>query len=218
MVNVKSQRAMALIKEPRFFKNIRSEKMRHYPGESLDLWAELELDQHNVKNLSFHGNLEDWQKVLLESMASLMVGRPLSRLDQLSVRECEAWLRDRNSEMALESVPESAEKIFKNLFTWIRLSPSPGSGKEYTFPSEKGPFRNLKLTDKVRELKDFLSGNEVLNLYQGVPRPELVDVEGLTIYVEVHYETDREKALFEELHMIGVAAFQEENLNFIPEG
>lgn len=217
MVNVKSQRANDLLKNPRFFESSRSDAMRHYLGESLDLWVELELDQQNVKKLSFFGEIEAWQRALLESMAHLMLGRPLSHLDQLSVRECEAWLRDRNSEMAMENLPESTEKHFKNLFTWIRVSSVPKNGREYTFSMEKAPFRNLKLIDKVRELKDFLASSQVLSLYQGLPTPELVDVEGLTVYVEVPYENEKVRALFGELHMMGVATFQEENLNFIPE-
>ncbi len=71
--------------------------------------------------------------------------------------------------------------------------------------------------DKVREIKAFLNSPEILTLYQNLPRPELVDVEDLTVYIHAPYESQREKSLFEELHILGVEAFQEENLNFIPD-
>lgn len=217
MPQVKSSRAQALITRPRFFKSEASPLMRKYPGKEFELWLQVELEQNSVKNLSFAGPLQDWQQVVLESMASLMLGKPLSRLEQLSLRECEAFLRDRNSEFALAELPASADDEFKKLFTWIRLSPAGSSGEIFEFSSEKGPFRNLKLADKIRELKAFLNSQAVASLYEGSSRPELVDVEDLTVYVEAPYASESERARFEELHLLGVEAFQEESLNFIPE-
>jgi hypothetical protein len=75
----------------------------------------------------------------------------------------------------------------------------------------------LKLVDKVRELKAFLSSVEVHDLYKDCLRPELVDVEDLTVFIQAPYSSELERSLFEELHLLGVATFQEENLNFIPE-
>lgn len=217
MTIIKSHRANKLIEEPRFFKRSKTQSMRAYPGPEFSLFVELEWDQDNVKNLSFQGEVESWQRVLLESWALITVGKNFSRLDQVSLRECEAFLRDRNSEPAVEEIPPEAEEDFKQLFTWIKQFPRPNQVRDYTFSSDKGPFRNLKLTEKVRELKGFLNSPDVLSLYQGLSSPQLLDVEDLTVYLDVPYQTERERALFEELHMLGVEAFQEECLNFIPD-
>jgi hypothetical protein len=150
-------------------------------------------------------------------MASLLIGKPITKLDELSIRECEAFLRDRNSEEAFDGMTESDEAELKKVFQWIRVWPKFEVAKDYTFPSEKGPFARLKLVDKIKEVKAFLNSPEILTLYQDLPRPELVDVEDLTVYIHAPYESQREKSLFEELHILGVEAFQEENLNFIPE-
>jgi len=89
--------------------------------------------------------------------------------------------------------------------------------RDYEFHSQNAPFRTLKLVDKVKEIKGFLSSPEIVGLYQGSVPPVLVDVDDLTVFIQVPYETAKEKSLFEELHILGVSAFQEENLNFIPE-
>lgn len=190
--------------------------MKKYPGGK-ELWVKVEWEINNVKNLSFYGQVADHEKVLLESWAFLLIGKPIAKLKEISIRECEAFLRDRNSEMAIEGMTENDELELKKVIQWMSvLSPS-SPAKEYTFSSEKGPFRNLKLTDKIREIKAFLNSPEILTLYQGQARPELVDVEELTVYIHAPYDSQREKSLFEELHVLGVEAFQEENLNFIPE-
>ncbi len=217
MGTVKSQRAKALLSRLRFVKPELDPEMKRYPGDEMALWCKVELELNIVKNLSFFGQLSDAQTVLLESMASLLIGKPIIKLDDLTVRECEAFLRDRNSEAAIDEMTENLEAHLRKVFQWVRATPSRGPAKEYRFLAEKGPFRVLKLVDKVRELKAFLNSPEVLTLYQGLALPELVDVEDLTVYIHAAYESQREKGLFDSLHLLGVEAFQEENLNFIPE-
>jgi hypothetical protein len=215
-MKINSQRALALLEAPRFYTKDAGQGMRRYFGAPA-FAAILEWEGDIVKNLSFSGELPHEWLLLLESMATLMVGKPASRWDQLTFRECEAFLRDRNSQPAFEEVPLEIEEAFKKILQWFKHFPRLNRGEEYAFSSEKGPFRNLKLTDKVRELKGFLNSPDIHQLYQGLPVPELVDVEELTVYLTVPYASEREKALFEELHSLGVEAFQEESLNFIPE-
>ena len=217
MVSINSERARKLLVSPVHIKSEQSPMMKRFPGEGLSLWAELEWDQQNVKKLSFYGQLEDHQKIILESMASLLIGKPITKLDDLSIRECEAFLRDRNSEKALEGMTEVEENDLKKVFQWVRVWPRHEAPREFSFHSEKGPFHALKLVDKIRAIKAFLNTPEILTLYQDLPRPELVDVEDLTVYIHAPYSSQREKSLFEELHILGVEAFQEENLNFIPD-
>jgi hypothetical protein len=217
MSSIKSQRAKKLLENPRFFKNEIDPAMKKFPGSELSLWVKLDWEGDIVKNLSFFGEISDEHKVLLESMASLLINKPISKLDDISVRECEAFLRDRNSEKSIDEMTENHELIIKKVFQWIRTYPRASVPKTYEFSSEKGPFRQLKLVDKIREIKAFLNSPEILTLYQNMVPPELVDVEDLTVYILAPYGSQREKSLFEELHVMGVEMFQEENLNFIPE-
>lgn len=217
MANIHSERAKSLLQKNKFFETVQTPGMKRYPNPQWDFWAGLEVSEGNVKNLSFFGRLEEWKKVLLQSMASIMVGKSISQFDQVTLRECEAYLRDKNSETAIQGLPKNAEAEFKEVLLWLRTWNQTQASGNYHFSSEKGPFRNLKLTDKVRELKAFLNSDDIISLYQNHARPELLDVEELTVYLNVPYETEREKALLDELHALGVATFQEENLNFIPE-
>lgn len=217
MALIKSLRARKLLEGPVHIKDERESSMKRFPGGGIDLWVSLEWDQQNVKNLSFYGEIEDHQKIFLESMASLLINKPITKLDDLSLRECEAFLRDRNSESSVEGMTENEEEVLKRVFQWIRVWPPFESAKSFTFSSENGAFHQLKLVDKIKAIKAFLNSPEILTLYQNLPRPELVDVEDLTVYIHAPYSSQSERTLFEELHILGVEAFQEENLNFIPE-
>lgn len=217
MVVIKSERARGLLQKPQAFTQANLSQMRKYPSDDFILWINLEREGQNVKNLSFSGTLQDYEKVLLEAVAALLKGRPLTTLDNLSLRECEAFLRDRNSEFALENVEAADEAKFKKLFQWLRIFQPGEAPREYSFTSKDGPFRNMKLVDKIRELKAFLNSFEIQKLYQGSVTPELIDVDDLTVYIQAPYQSDQDKALFEELYILGVSTFQEENLNFIPE-
>lgn len=217
MLEIKSHRAKKILENPKFIKNSLESSMKRFPGDGVVLWADLEWDNNNVKNLSFFGELSPIHKVILESMASLLIGKPITSLDNLSIRECEAFLRDRNSETAFEGMSEADEIELKKVFQWVRVWPRYVAPEIYHFSSEKGPFSQLKLVEKIREIKAFLNSPEILTLYQNQPRPELVDVEDLTVYIHAPYSSEQDKSLFEELHILGVEAFQEESLNFIPD-
>jgi hypothetical protein len=217
MAQVKSMRSQKLITESRFFTAVPDSRMRKFPSELPQLWLNLEWDGEIVKKMSFSGQLSPEELVLLESMASLLIGKPMRRLDDLSFRECEAYLRDRNSEPAFSGTTEKEEVFFKKVTQWVRIWPRSEISEKYSFPSGKAPFHQLKLVEKIRELKAFLNSSEILALYQGVCHPELIDVEELTVYIQVPYDSKEEKILFEKLHLLGVEVFGEENLNFIPE-
>lgn len=217
MLVVKSLRAKKILEMSRFGKSELDPLMKRYPGDGVVLWVKLEWEQNYVKNLSYFGQINDFQKLILESMASLLITKPISLMDTLSIRECEAFLRDKNSEVAFEGMTEVDEIELKKVFQWIKAWPKLTPSKEYTFSSERGPFHQLKLIDKIKEIKAFLNSPEILTLYYNLSRPELVDVEGLTVYIQAPYASETERSIFEELHILGVEAFQEENLNFIPD-
>jgi hypothetical protein len=217
MAQLKSSRAQKILSEPRFFTLTQDPLMRKFPGEGGELWLKLDWEGELVKKLSFFGKIEDVHMVFLESMANLLIGKPISKLDDLSLRECEAFLRDRNSLPSISEMTEREEIFLKKVFHWVRVWPRDKAPLAYQFHSENGRFQSLKLVDKIREIKAFLNSPEILTLYQGMPLPELVDVEELTVFLLVPYQSQRERGLFEKLHLLGVEVFQEENLNFIPE-
>ena len=217
MVEIKSLRGKKIVEAPRFFKSEEVPGMKRFPGSEIELWADVQFEGDVVKNLSLFGQIEDYQKVLLESMASLLINKPIALLDALSLRECEAFLRDRNSELALSEMSEVQENVLKKVFFWLRNWPQKVKGEEYRFSSEKGLFSELKLVDKIGEIRAFLNSPEILTLYQNRTKPELVDVEDLTVYIQAPYGNERDRELFEELHLLGIEAFQEESLNFIPD-
>lgn len=217
MLKVNSNRAKKILEHPRHLQREITPAMRKFPGAGIQLWVELEGDEAAVKNLSFSGALDQFQILVLESMASLLIGKGISLLEGLTVRECEAFLRDRNSQMAFEGQSAEEEKNLLPVFQWLRHWPFVTASASYHYAREKGPFRGLPLADKVRELKAFLSSAQIRALYRSHRPPELLDVEDLTVYVEVPYASETERGLFEELHERGVEVFAEDELNFIPE-
>lgn len=217
MIEIKSQRANRTLSALKHWSHERMPLMKRFPNDELILWAQVDLEGNIVKNLSFFGQLENFQVVILESMATLLINKPITKLVDLSIRECEAFLRDRNSEEAIAGMTENDEILLKKVFQWISSWSIQSPAVTYHFSSEKGPFRSLKLVDKIKEIKGFLNSPEILTLYNDLHRPALVDVNDLTVYIQAPYESQREKSLFEELHILGVEAFQEEDLNFIPE-
>lgn len=214
---IKSNRAKTLLENLSYFKDHKTPGMRKFPGTGPDIYFELELESEIVKNLSYFGDIDEVHKVLFESMACLLMNRPISKLDALTLRELEAYLRDRNSEPSLEKMTESDDIYFKKVFGWLKNISKKPLSKNYHFSSENRPFCELKLADKIKEIRGFLNSPEILTLYRNVGIPELVDVEEMTVYLNVPYSSKEEKELFHELHQLGVEAFRDENLNFIPE-
>ena len=218
MVVINSERAKNLLLYPVSFLKKPIPGMKKYPGEEVQISVQLELEGQNVKKLSFFGEASDELKVVFEALASISLKKNLSFLEVVTLRECEAFLRDRNSMEAISGLEKVHENAFKNIVSWIRYSGVKGPAKTYHFPSEKGPFHLLKLVDKVRELKAFLESSEVLELYSNRPVPELLDVEDLTVFIHTSYDSEEDRARFEDLHILAVSVFQEESLNLIPEG
>ena len=145
------------------------------------------------------------------------MNRPISKLDAFTLRELEAYLRDKNSEASIEEMTENDDIYLKKVFGWLKTLGQKPLSKDYHFSSENRPFCELKLADKIKEIRGFLNSPEILTLYRNVGIPELIDVEEMTVYLNVPYSSKEEKELFHELHQLGVEAFRDENLNFIPE-
>jgi hypothetical protein len=217
MFTLNSERARALLKSPKFFIPAPIQGMRKFHSSSFDLFALVEKENGIVKNLSFSGKVPDPIHIYLEAMASLLIKKPISTLSELSLRECEAFLRDRNSVPALGPLELDDENILRDLFQWLKHIDPLRDSTPYSFSSSQVGFERLSLVDKVKELKAFLGSTQVEEIYQGLARPEVLDVEDLSVYVWAPYESEREKEAFEKLHSLGVETFGEDRLNFIPE-
>lgn len=217
MFTVNSERAKKLLQDPKFFVKEPTEGMKKFHSDSFDLFALVDKENGLVKNLSFAGKMPDFLHLYLESMASLWLRRPGSTLQELSLRECEAFLRDRNSVPAMSELSSEEEQTVLEVFQWVRQLDSEKVASSYHFSSSEGAFERLNLVDKVKELKAFLNSTQVSQLYQGLPRPEVLDVEELTVYVWAPYGSEKEKEVFGKLHSLGVETFGEDRLNFIPE-
>lgn len=216
MIQLKSQRSQNKLSEPRFF-GINREGMKVFTGPA-DLLIGFDIENGNVKNLSIQGTLEPWLKVTLEAWGEMVDGKALERMDQFSLKEAEAYLRDRNSELSIEGLTTNEETLFKSIISWAKSYVPQKDVSSYIFLPALGPFRKLKLSEKVQEMKKFLSSEEVFSLYNSLRLPELVDVEDMTIYIDSPYSSEGERAIFDKLHMLGVEVFRDEDLNFIPEG
>ncbi len=214
---IKSNRAKNLLENLSHFKDHKTPGMRKFPGSGPEIYFELETESEIVKKLSFFGEINDVHKILFESMASLLMNRPISKLDAFTLRELEAYLRDKNSEASIEEMTENDDIYLKKVFGWLKTLGQKPLSKDYHFSSENRPFCELKLADKIKEIRGFLNSPEILTLYRNVGIPELIDVEEMTVYLNVPYSSKEEKELFHELHQLGVEAFRDENLNFIPE-
>jgi len=192
----------------------RDPSMRRYRVAHRDIYFSLEREGEVVKKLSYFGDLEDHEIVFLEALSILLSQKPVHFSLQLSLREVDFYLRDKNSQPSMSVFEDSLS--FKNLMGFIASWPKQENDKIYHFPSQLGPFRALSLIDKVKEFQSFLLSRDVAEIYpEGAPR--LLDIEGETIYLEVQDLSSEEKNKFESLHFLAVSAFQDEELNLIPE-
>ncbi len=217
MIEIKSKRACDLLVKSEIFSEEKKLSMRFFSGTFCSVWVDLEFDHINVKKMSYYGTLLDYQKVILIALEKLLKNKPLEVLESFSIRELEAFLRDRNSVAALENLPPELEGQFRLFLTWLRLWPVPSDhSTQYEFTQGKS-FEQLGLVEKVSELKSFFHSENVMRIYQGRPKPEFIDISSLDIFLNVPYETEDDKALLHDLHELLVMTFREEKLNLIPE-
>lgn len=218
MTEILSKRAQAYLENPKAFGQEKSQEMRIFRGELGEIWVELKVEKKIVKKLAFFGHVEPHLRALMEALAHVTQNKEIQIFENLTFRELEAFLRDRNSLPALGKTPPHFESSLKNFLNWLRLWPEVGQGasSHYEFNSQK-PFFNLSVVDKIKELKLFFSSQHVKLIYENEVLPELVDVDGMDVYLQVPYENDKHKALLHDLQELMVLTFREENLNLIPE-
>jgi len=217
MIEILSQRAETLLKDPQFRLQQKKDSMRSFKGVLLHCWVDLEVENGTVKKMSYYGDVPSVFIVLLESLGMIIKGKTLTHFESVSLRECEAFLRDRNSQPALSKISHELETDYNQFCRWLRLWPTTAFQEEFHFDSRVTIFKQLSLVEKIKFIKAFFRSNEVLDLYKGFSSPELIDVVDLDIFVDVPYETEEERELLHHLQDLAVETFQEPEFNLIPE-
>ncbi len=167
--------------------------------------------------LRFKGANSDWKIVLSEALARICEGKSMERLEKIEWREIDAFIRDRNSEAGWDlSEAEVKEGIgyLQNIKIGVTLSYS-----EVSLPIvwTAGQFKKLSLSERIKTLKSLFQGPFVQNLYRGLDKPNLLDVEDLTVYLQVPYESDTHREKLDELHSWLAYTLKEPDINLIPE-
>lgn len=181
------------------------------------LWLELH-GEGALEKINFSSSWQRGSQVLLLALTQILKGKPLESAKNLSLREIEAYLRDRNSEPALPSedymdLSESWPRIQSQLSS---LSTASGEGRNYEFASGR-VFALLNLSEKIQELKAFFSSETLLGLRRSGGKIELLDVQDFDIFIALDSGSVPEAALLDWLQMKLVEVFREPSLNIIPE-
>ncbi len=210
-----SQRAQKLVKKVPEHTHTQLNGHRFQLNERL--WIEW-IGDNQLENITFS---KDWSlasQVLLLALKEILRGKPLESAKNLSLREIEYFLRDRNSEPALPSesfldLSDQWSKVTTQLSTLTAVSQSIGS---YQFSSGK-VFALLSLSEKIQELKAFFSSETLLGLKRSGGRIELLDVQEFDVFVALDSGSVPESALLDWLQLQLVDTYREPSLNLIPE-
>ena len=181
------------------------------------LWIEVQGDK-NLESIHFSPSWQLGSQVLLLALAQILRGKPLESAKNLSLREIEAYLRDRNSEPAL---PSETHADLTELWSRIQgqlssLTAQSAEGKSYEFATGR-VFAMLSLSEKIQELKSFFSSETLLGLRRSGGKIELLDVQDFDIFIALDSGSVPEAALLDWLQMKLVEVFREPALNIIPE-
>ena len=182
-----------------------------------ELWIEVFGDKE-LEKIFFSPSWNLGSQVLLLALGEILRGKPLESAKNLSLREIEAYLRDRNSEEALaaESYPDLSEHWSRIQAQLLSLTNSSVGGKSYQFPSGK-VFALLSLAEKIQELKAFFSSDTLLGLMRSGGRIELLDVQDFDVFIALDSGSVPEAALLDWLQMKLTEVYREPSLNIIPE-
>ncbi len=209
-------RARAAVEKPRFFAAppAGAHGVCQFDDARLVWWT----GNDACEGWGYAGPWGPQERVLWEAAGALAVGKNWERVQGLSTREMEAYLRERNSVPAFpEGVGPEGEaawaRIQAALEAW-RLSGA--SAVSYVFPSDKR-FRELPLAEKIHELKAFFQSEKLLPFLRRGGRIELLDVEGTTVFLALSTADVPPAAFLDWLQMSAAETFREPALNLVPE-
>jgi hypothetical protein len=187
---------------------------RQYADGGLVWWA----GHGECLNFCYSGDWDAAHVALWEAAAHLMKGRPWAKCAELTPREIEFFLRDRNSApavpaLALEAFGERWRELLEALAAWTRAGRVLGA---YRFPSDES-FARLALPDKIRELKAFFLSEKLAPFFARGGKLELVDVDGTTVFIALDTVDVPRGAFLDWLQMLAAEEFREPSLNLVPE-
>lgn len=211
-----SARALALLQSPRFAQLAPTTPHgeRQYSDGRVVWWSGSEI----CAEWGYWGAWSAGDKILLEAAGQLIKGQKWGRLEELSARELEFFLRDRNSVPALEeTLVEGFAQTWTELKAVIHEWRQSGlSLRPYTY-SQKLPFGALKTVDKIHEFKAFLLSDKLMGFYQRGGRIELLDVEDCTLFIALDTGDIPQGAFLDWLQIVAAEALSEPAINLIPE-
>lgn len=211
-----SQRALALLQTPRFESAAppTPHGERQYDDGKLIWWA----GKDSCEGFGHHGPWSETEKVLWEAAGVMLKGQKWGRWQEISSRELEFFLRDKNSQRAL---PEEALESFHPL--WIEIQSvvvqwlqSGVSLAPYIF-THKVAFRDLSLRDKIHELKAFFLSDKLSPFYQRGGKLEVLDVQDCTVYLALDTADIPQGAFLDWLQIMSAETFHDPTINLIPE-
>lgn len=167
------------------------------------------------------GYSEAWNlpsKALLEAAGVLILKKNWSKIQEISVRELEYFLRDKNSQVAIS---DNFLNEFAPVWTEIQQAVQHWrhagvSLQDYHF-SKVIPFKDLPLAEKIHELKSFFLSKKLAPFYQRGGQLEVVDVSDCTVYLALQTGEIPQGAFLDWLQIIACEEFQEPTLNLLPE-
>lgn len=211
-----SQRAQTLLNSPRFqlIPPTQPHGERQYDDGRVFWWKGGE----TCEGIGYQGPWSSAHRVLFEAAGVLLEKRPWARWQELSAREMEFFLRDKNSQVAL---PE--EFILEFTQTWQELQAviaqwlqSGVSLRPYSY-ALGAPFKELPLKDKIHELKAFFLSDKLAPFFQRGGRLEVLDVVECTVYLALDSVDIPPGAFLDWLQIMASETFQEPSLNLVPE-
>ncbi len=190
-------------------------------------WGECHLNDTRILCWNGRERCEGWgylgawtegERAILEALGQLLENKMWSFLQEISLREAEAWLRDRNSQAALpEDSYQELREFWGDIQQAIKEWASGGKVlRDFRFPSEK-VFATLSLPEKIQQLKAFFSSERLSGFYRQGGRLEVLDVDGMTVYIALFCSTIPPGALLDWLQLTLAETFREPALNLVPE-
>jgi hypothetical protein len=189
----------------------------HLVRVSAERWVEFVGDK-NLERIHFSPSWSVASQLLLLALGEILRGKPLESAKNLSLRELEAFLRDRNSEPSIPSENyQDLEQEWPRIQSQISavMSTEISSGP-YEFAGGR-VFAMLSLSEKIQELKAFFSSETLLGLTRSGGRIELLDVQGFDVFIALDSGSVPESALLDWLQLKLAEIFREPSLNLIPE-
>lgn len=213
---IQSQRAQTLLEKSAF--HMAPPDFSHgkcqYDDGRLIWWSGSSI----CESWGYYGPWDLASRALIEAAGVILLKKNWSKVQEISIRELEFFLRDKNSQPAiaedyLDELTSTWHELQSSIQNWLR---SGVSLQDYHF-SGIVPFRELALAEKIHELKSFFLSKKLSPFYQRGGQLEVVDVLDCTVYLALQTGDIPQGAFLDWLQIITSEEFREPTLNLLPE-